>query len=128
MQVRLLNLDSVCWLLVSRCGVRVPAMPWALGDAVSWLGAAAPPTGALASARLPKTGPAADPQVAAAVRRLASSGRLVRRGAGWSAGYVSTGDPLALTSVFDPAEAAVVEQAVQRLNAMATIWSKKSAA
>lgn len=134
MSVLALRLETAVWLLVALAEVpRVPALPWALADAVAHLAKAAP-RGAFAgvAAELPAHPAGAEPRVGCALLALGSSGRLVPRGRGWEAGW----EPAvggrqrarALAAGLDAADRAAVLAAAQRLTAMTTIWSKNSRA
>lgn len=122
--------SHLCLLLVRATPVdRVPALPWALGDALSFIARNAVPGSDLSVEAAPFTGTPArvDHAVAAVVRALALDGQLEAIGVGGAAGYRPI-PGAELThggcSSWSGRDRATFEQAVQRLDANCTIWSK----
>lgn len=129
MLVTVLNPQTVCWLLVESGGRRVPALPWALGDALLHVARRAPADGSLARAALPRTTAAAEAAAHHAMRRLVELGAVSPAGSGWYAGFEPVADRRhqldQLRGCLSGADRRVMREAAQRLVAMATIWSKK---
>jgi hypothetical protein len=129
-----LRIDTLCLLLAALADVpRLPAQPWAMSDALSYVQRRASDSGQLRSAvRAIGQSPFVEHTAREATRRLVATGKIIQAGSGWHAGYEV--DPSAAdfaTHFFDslpPQDQRVVRAAAQRLVAMTTIWSKNSLA
>lgn len=113
---------------------RLPAQPWAMADAMSYVARHAPGGGSLSwFAKITNKRPgAADKLTRDAVRQLVTAGDLLPVGHGWHAGYEITGraheSAMHVLESLPSHDQDVIEAAGQRLVAMATIWSKKAVA
>jgi len=125
----------VCMLLTALVRApRLPAQPWALTDAISYVALHANETSLLGppTRAIRKRSRLAEQVARDATRHLVATGRLVPAGSGWYAGYeVPAPVRDSAARLFDSLPAddqRVLEDAAQRLVAMTTIWSKKSRA
>jgi hypothetical protein len=127
----LLRTDNVCLLLAALAQVpRVPAQPWAMADAMSYVARHANEAGPLGPPMkiIRQRSRMTDQLVREAIQELVAAGSFVVCGAGWHAGYeVTESAKESAKQLFDTLSAEdqrVLTAAVQRLVAMATIWSK----
>jgi hypothetical protein len=130
-----ITMDGLCLLITAAAQVeRLPAQPWAMADAVSYVARHASGSGSLSwlAKIITKRPGAADKLAREAIRQLVVTGNLVPVGQGWHAGYEATSraqeSAAHLLDSLLARDRYTIEAASQRLVAMATIWSKNAVA
>jgi hypothetical protein len=132
---KLIATDTLYSLIAAVAQVeRLPAQPWAMADAMSYVARHAPGSGSLSwlAKIINKRPGAVDKLAREAVQQLVIAGDLVPVGHGWHAGYEVSGraheSAMHVLESLPAHDQDVIEAAGQRLVAMATIWSKKAVA